>query len=85
MAATILPAAMLWLPQSCRQQYCACHNLAPAARLKQGQQYCDSHNLAAGKLVAEYPATMLLHKEATLRHAQPKIDCGYREDYQLPP
>ena len=52
MAATILPAAMLWLPQSCRQQYCGCHNLAPAARLRQGQQYCGSYDVAAGNIVA---------------------------------
>ena len=50
-------AAGLWLPQSCRQQYRGCHNLAPAARLKQGQPYCGSHDVAAGKILA---TTMLL-------------------------
>ena len=57
MATTILPAATLWLPQSCCQQYRGCHNLAPAARLKQGQQYCGSHDVADVKIVA---ATILL-------------------------
>ena len=50
-------AAGLWLPQSCRQHCCGCHNVAPTARLKQGQQYCGSHDLAAGKILA---TTMLL-------------------------
>ena len=49
--------ARWWLTPSCRQQCCDCHNLATAARLKQGQQYCGSHDVVAGKIVAGNPAT----------------------------
>ena len=50
-------AAGLWLPKSCRQQYFGCHNVAPAARLKQGQQDYGNQNVAGSSILA---ATILL-------------------------
>ena len=56
-SAIILPAATLWLPESCRQQHRGCHNIAALALILLQGQDCGSHDIADGKIVA---ATILL-------------------------
>ena len=51
-SATILPAATLWLKESCRQQHRGCHNTAALALILLQGQDCGSHDIANSKIVA---------------------------------